>query len=192
VRSSGHEWLLRFAYQPTRSVSLLIQAREEKKVRNVAGENDPLYFTAAGIKRNYLLNCQYTILPQLKLRTRFQMSTFSISNQSSEGMAVIQDIQYSIGKIELTGRYALFDTDTYDNRQYVYEDDVWLVYSLPAYDGVGIRHYILVQYKITPQISVWMKYARTRYTDRQEIGSGPDTIPGEIKDDIKLQLRVQF
>lgn len=190
--SSGHEWLLRLTWQPTRKITLLLQAREESKVRNRRDDSVPLYETAEGVKRNYLFNSQYTVSPQLKLRTRIQLSTYTFYNKTSEGMALIQDVNYSLGKFEIRARYALFDTQDYDNRQYVYEDDVWLAFSMPAYDGVGVRNYVLLEYKFNPHVSVWMKYARTRYTDRPEIGSGADLISGHIKSDIKFQLRIKF
>jgi hypothetical protein len=52
----------------------------------------------------------------------------------------------------LTGRYAIFDTEDYDNRQYVYERDVWLTYSLPAYEGRGVRNYIVAEYSFHEEI----------------------------------------
>lgn len=190
--SSGHEWLLRLAWQPTRKITLLLQAREESKVRNMRDERAQLYETAEGLKRNYLFNSQYTVSSQLKLRTRVQLSTYTYNKSTSEGVALIQDVNYAIGKFEIRARYALFDTQDYDNRQYVYEDDVWLAFSMPAYDGVGVRNYLLLEYKFNQHVSVWIKYARTRYTDRAEIGSGADLISGHHKSDIKFQLRIKF
>ncbi|HEY3401884.1 MAG TPA: helix-hairpin-helix domain-containing protein [Ohtaekwangia sp.] len=190
--SSGYEWLLRLNVQPTRNITLTLQAREENKVRNLTDDINPVYRTAAGTKNNYLISCQYRISPQLQLKTRFQFSTFSIGGNTTKGMVILQDLRYTFGKIELTGRYALFDTQDYDNRQYVYEDDVWLAYSLPAYYGTGIRNYLLLEYKMNKQISFWMKYAHVRFTDRDEIGSGPDTIAGNVRDDIKFQVRIKF
>jgi hypothetical protein len=74
----------------------------------------------------------------------------------------------------------------------VYENDVWLAYSLPAYYGVGSRDYILIEYKINKMISCWLRYSQTKYKDRDEIGSGLDLIKGNRKDDIKVQLMVKF
>lgn len=107
-------------------------------------------------------------------------------------MALVQDISYDLGKLALSGRYSLFDTDDYDNRQYVYERDVWLAYSMPAYSGIGIRSYILAEYAVNKKLTFWIRYARTRFTDRDEIGSGPDTITGNTKTDIRIQMKVQF
>jgi hypothetical protein len=95
-----------------------------------------------------------------------------------------------MGKISLTARYALFDTEDYDNRQYVYENDVWLAFSLPAYEGKGVRNYLLLSYKLNRHISAWVRFSHVRYTDREEIGSGYDLIEGNTRNDVKFQLRI--
>jgi hypothetical protein len=189
--SEGHEWLFRFNYQPSRSVLIFLQAREESKVRNLTSESN-LYLTDEGKKRNYWFNVDYGIGQQIRLKTRAQFSTFEFDNLTTNGMTLLQDVSYERGKFSITGRYALFDTDNYDNRQYVYERDVWLAYSLPAYSGKGIRNYILLQYTLNKKITTWLRWAQTRYTDRDVIGTGADTITGKTRDDIKLQLRYRF
>lgn len=190
--SDGHEWLLRFTYQPSKNVTIYAQAREESKTRNISTEQNNLYHTAAGTKRNYWINCDYGLTQTIKFKTRAQFSTFENGGISSNGMALIQDISIDVGRLTLTGRYALFDTDDYDNRQYVYERDVWLAYSLPAYSGVGIRNYLLAEYTLSKQLSFWIRVAHTRYSDREEIGSGADTIEGDTKNDIRVQARIKF
>jgi hypothetical protein len=189
--SDGHEWLFRINYQPTRSVLLFIQAREEAKVRNITNETN-LYLTAQGIKRNYWFNADYGISQNLRFKTRAQFSTFNIDDRTTKGMTVLQDISVDFGKLSVTARYALFDTDDYDNRQYVFERDVWLAYSLPAYSGNGIRNYILLQYAFTKKITGWLRWASTRFTDRDTIGSGADAIDGKTKTDVRVQLRYRF
>ena len=110
----------------------------------------------------------------------------------SRGMALLQDISVDIGKFQLTARYAITDTDDYDNRQYVYENDVWLAYSMPAYSGVGTRKMILAEYKINRFLSIWLRFASTRFPHEEKIGSGLDTIGTNIKNDVKFQLRISF
>lgn len=190
--SEGYEWLFRFNYQPSRHVVFFVQAREESKVRNLSSEQGNTYQTGEGIKRNYWINCDYGVTDKIKLKTRAQFSTFDFGGISTKGMTLLQDISIDLGRLTLTGRYALFDTDDYDNRQYVYEREVWLAYALPAYSGVGIRNYILAEYSVSKQVSVWVRFAHTRFTDRNEIGSGADTIEGSTRNDLRLQARIKF
>lgn len=190
--SEGHEWLFRLTYQPSKNVTIYVQAREESKTRNILTEQVNLYRTAEGNKRNYWINFDYGLSQNLKFKTRAQFSTFEIGETSTKGMALVQDISYDLGKLTITGRYALFDTEDYDNRQYVYERDVWLAYSLPAYSGVGVRNYLLAEYTVNKHFSFWIRLAHTRFTDREEIGSGADAIEGDTKNDIRIQARIKF
>ena len=190
--SSGHEWLLRLDYQPSRKVLLFVQMREEVKVRNLSGKETSLYPTGKGTKHNVLISSDYGIHQKIRFKTRAQFSNFTIDDVTTSGMALMQDISVEAGRIQFTGRYALFDTDDYDNRQYAYENDVWLAYSLPAYDGKGIRNCMVVEYKMNKRLSFWFRYAHTRYTDRTEIGSGLETIAGNTRNDLKFQARLRF
>lgn len=191
--SQGHEWLIRFNYQPSKNVLIYLQAREEAKVQNLTLENTGNQFIVAeGTKRNYWVNCDYGLSQKLRLKTRAQFSTYSFEGVDSKGMALIQDITVDFGKLTLIARYALFDTDDYNNRQYVYERDVWLAYSLPAYSGIGARNYVLAEYTVNNRLSFWIRLAAVRFTDRNEIGSGSDAIEGNTKRDVRVQVRVKF
>jgi Helix-hairpin-helix motif len=192
IPSDGHEWLIRFTYQPSRNVLIFLQAREESKVRNGGEAESNLYQTFEGIKRNYWINFDYPVSEKIKMKTRAQFSTFDFDGVQSKGMTILQDISIDLGKLNFVAWYAMFDTEDYDNRQYVYERDVWLAYSLPAYSGKGIRNYIVAEYAFSKKFSVWIRYAHTRYTDRDMIGSGADSIVGREKNDIRIQTRIKF
>jgi hypothetical protein len=189
--SAGYEWLLRWNYQPKKKASIFVQVREESKSRNRSDVAD-LYQLAEGLKRNLAVNCDYGIGEKLRLRSRFQYSHYLFQSQASEGFTLLQDISFSAGRFQFTGRHALFDTDNYDNRQYAYENDTWLSYSLPAYSGVGVRNYALVEYTIHKQFTVWLRFARTRIINKDEIGSGLDAIAGNTRNDVKFQARIKF
>jgi hypothetical protein len=189
--SQGNEWLLRFNYKPSKNVYLFVQAREESKVRNLSTDNN-LYQTGEGVKRNYWINVDYTVSSHLSLKTRAQFSSYQFGGSITRGMMVLQDVTWSQGKISISGRYALFDTDDYDNRLYVYERDVWLAFSFPAYYGVGIRNYLLLQYTVSKKVDLWFRWAHVRYTDRDEIGSGSEAIDGNTRNDLKLQARIRI
>lgn len=188
---TGSEWLLRLSYRINRNTSVFLQVTEETKQRNVTNEAN-LYTTAAGTKRNYWLNLEYAATPALQFRTRAQFNTYSLNKVFSQGMVLLQDVTYNFGKVSVSGRYALFDTDSYDNRIYIYERDVWLAFTFPAYEGVGVKNYLLVQYNLTRQIDIWGRWSFERYTDRDEIGSSGETIAGNRQNDIRFQVRIRF
>jgi hypothetical protein len=188
--SEGSEWLCRFNYQPSKAVLIFLQAREENKVRNINNDNTT-YQTKIGKKKNFWINIDYSAGSQWSFKTRAQFSTYHLSS-TTNGFALIQDVNLDLGKLSFTTRYALFDTDDYDNRQYLYERDVWLAFSFPALYGVGIRNYFMAHYKLNRKIDVWLRWAHTRYTDLETIGSGSEQINGNTKNDIKFQARIRL
>ncbi len=190
--STGHEWLLRFSWDPSRKVKVFVQAREESKVRNVDGENVNQYQTSIGVKKNYWISFDYSPHAKVRIKSRAQFSTFSINKNTTEGFALMQDLIADFGKLKITTRYGIFETGDYDNRQYVYENDVWLAYSMPAYAGTGIRKILIIEYKINKHFGVWFRYAHMRYENQDEIGTSADRIDGNVRNDIKAQLVIRF
>lgn len=189
--SVGHEWLFRFDYQPSRKMLLSFQTRTEIKDRNASDET-PLYYVNPARKKNFLLGAQYGIGQKLRLKTRIQYSEFKFAERTTSGVCLMQDVMADVGRFKVNLRYAIFDTDDYDNRQYAYENDVWLAYSLPAYDGRGIRKVAVIHYKLNRSLGFWLRFSRTRYADRDSSGSGLDTVGGNIRDEIKLQAMYRF
>ena len=127
--SSGNEWLLRFTMRPTKEVHFFIQAREESKIRNLSTSS--LFEAENGTKRSYWVHLDYAVAPKLNFKSRIQYSTFSLLQNHTSGFTIIQDINFDFKRFTFSGRYALFDTDDNDNRQYVYEKDVLVGLFLP-------------------------------------------------------------
>jgi len=189
--SNGNEWLARFNYRPSKTVYIFLQARQESKQWNTGATNN-LYLTDNGTKTNYWINCDYAANAQLSFRTRAQFSSYSFAGKTTHGNVLLQDVTYQFNRFSITGRYALFSTDDYDNRQYVYENDVWLAFSFPAYYGKGMRAYLLLQYQFNKKIAMWLRWSQTQYTDRESIGSGGNTIAGNTQSEAKFQVRIKL
>ena len=192
--SSGYEYLFRVNYKPTRSILLAGQFREQSKGDNPSTDEQEsvIKFPLEGIKRNYMLSADFPANDKLSFKTRVQWSTYDLDQNHTEGFAMWQDINLDLGKVKLSGRMAIFDTEDFNNAQYAFERDVLYAFSVPAYNGIGTRQYFVVQYRPIKKLTLWAKYARTHYRDRDEIGSGLETIDGNIKTDIRLQARITF
>jgi len=189
--SEGSEWLLRFNYRPTKTVYFFLQVREEIKQRN-SGADVNLFLTNPGIRRNYWVNLDYQATPTLSFKSRAQFSSFELSGKKTEGMAIMQDASFDWRKFSFSGRYVLFDTDDFDNRIYVYERDVALAFNFPAYNGRGVRHFILLQYRVNEKIDFWARWAQTRFSARETIGTGGEMIMGNTQNDVRFQVRIKF
>ncbi len=188
--SMGTEYLGRINWAPTKTIRLFLQYRAEQKDRNV-NSDEPTYQLNTGIKQNVWLNADYGE-GNFSFKTRVQWSSYSIQKQKTSGLLLLQDFAFKNQRFTFAMRYALFDTEDFDNRQYVYERDVWLAFSLPALAGRGIRQYALIQYDLTPRCTVWARWSMTRFAHETSISSGVDQITGNMVNDLKFQVRFGF
>ena len=120
------------------------------------------------------------------------MSKFHKAGNSSEGFSISQDLNITWRSLRLSNRIMLFDTENFDNRHYRYERDLLYALSIPAFSGSGYRYYTMFQAKVTPNVSIWFKLAKTIYLDRSVIGSGREQIDAPHKTDIRCQVRYSF
>jgi hypothetical protein len=86
----------------------------------------------------------------------------------------------------------MFDTDDYNNRQYLYEKNVLYAFSIPALSGRGVRWYSLLQFSPTRKIDLWIRFARTSQRDMKTIGSGLEEINTARRSEITAQVRMKF
>ena len=111
-----------------------------------------------------------------------------------KGYLVYQDFIYNKHEKPwlLNARYALFDTDTYNERLYAYESDVLYAFSIPAYYYKGSRFYLMGKYSFGRRLDLWIRYSLTYYANKTTIGSGLDQIDGNSKSDVKVQIRLRL
>ncbi|MBK6264647.1 helix-hairpin-helix domain-containing protein [Marivirga sp. S37H4] len=187
--SKGNEYLGRITYNFNRNISLYGQARVESKERNLnRPENPNIYGLATAQKRNYIVNLDIRPKSLISIKSRIQFSEFLFDNEYTTGMALIQDINFDFGKLRLSTRYAIFDTEDFENRQYVYEKDVLYAFSIPAYQNTGTRTYALLQYKLSKKLQIWARWAQFKYLDAETIGTGNEQIEGNTRSEVKLQM----
>ena len=189
--SDGYEYLFRINFQPQKKLLLYAQFREEEKAINSPLEGRSR-IPLPGTKKNYLLNLDFSPFANFSFRSRVQWSSYKMANDRTAGYALVQDLNWQWGKLKMSGRIALFDTEDYDNRQFVFERDVLWAFSIPAYHGRGIRNYLLAQYKMNQYLTIWLRWARTKYIDREQISSGNERINGSSLNQFKAQLRWTF
>lgn len=189
--SQGSEWLLRYQYKASRKVTFFAQLKEETKARNTNTESN-LYQISNGTRRGLTSQIDFVATRQLQLKSRAQFSSFQFNGNTTYGMVLMQDATFDAERFSITARYALFDTDDYDNRIYIYEPDTWLAFSFPAYNGQGVRNLVMLRYRLTKKVNCWIRWSQTRYVSKSEIGSGGETIMGNSQNDVRFQVRIQF
>ncbi|MHA7129109.1 ComEA family DNA-binding protein [Algoriphagus namhaensis] len=189
--SSGYEWLSRITFRPQRSLIVFAQIRQEQKDRNLTDTNEPqLGYQLAPLRKiNALLSLEYQVSQDIFIRSRVLWRQVNFNQSRSNGFMILQDVRLQKRNWRITGRVALFDTDDFDNRQYAFENNVLWAFSIPAFSGQGIRYYLLGQYQISERLTGYLRFARTSFTDRDEIGSGLQTIEGNTQTESTFLLR---
>lgn len=190
--SEGFEYLGRFTYKPARSVQMYAQFRQENKGLSVESADGTLSELTEVVKRNYLFNVDYAIGRTFSFKTRAQSSDFLQDGIKTHGLALVQDVNLSFRRLRFSTRFALFETDDFNNSQYLYERNVLYAFSIPAYNGVGSRSYLLVQYNASRSLSLWARYARFQYANADGVGTGLQAVPGDTRSEIRLMLRYKF
>ena len=135
---------------------------------------------------------KYELDDHFSLKSRLQWSDVDFAEEHGKGFIVAQDVNYKNARYALSARFALFDTDDYDSRQYIYERDLLYVYSIPSFYDKGIRYYLVGKYVVSSSISFWLKFSQTKYSARESIGSGLEEIEGDTKSNIGFQIRVRI
>lgn len=193
--SHGVEYFSQLNYSPNKKVEIYARFRIKEKPEDLNYATDisvPAYVK----QRNYRINYAYKPNTVLRLSTRVEWVTRQREGFLAEkGFLIYQDVQLSSEKypVTLTLRYALFETDSYNTRIYAYESEVPFAYSIPAYYYKGSRTYIMLRYRITKKIDLWLRYAQTFYDNQQKISAGTlNEINGNTKSEVKAELRYVF
>jgi hypothetical protein len=110
------------------------------------------------------------------------------------GYLLSQNLAYKlpVNHLSLVILYALFGTDSYNERIYSYESDVQYSYSIPSYYGKGIRCMVMIDWAPCHWFDLSVRYGQTWYSDRNVIGTGLDQINGTTKSEVELQYKMKF
>jgi len=186
--SGGYDSQIKIQYKMNRNSSVYFQFRQKEKEQNIM-YTDQLYGLAAIRKRSFRANWSYKLTSGWKINSRIQWSNSTWTGKITHGMALIYDVGWYGRKYKVISRVTLFDTDDYENRQYMYENDVLHYYSIPAYSGKGMRNYIVIQYKAGRALNTWLKIARTFQNETLEDKS---LVPSYSKWEVRTQAQFTF
>ena len=190
--SAGHEWFTQISYTPSKLFKINARYRQQVKEENA----DELQLGLESVnKRNFRFDLIYKITDAIALRNRAEVVSYQKGSLNPEfGFLSFQDVIYDPMGSKISGniRFALFETSGFNSRIYAFENDVLYAYSVPSFQGKGIRFYINGRYTLSRGIDLWLRYSLLRDENQAFIGNGGDQINGNSRSDIRLQLRFQL
>jgi len=193
--SNGFDYFLQAEYTPLRDFVFRFYLRQEVKKQDLSEQTEGVKQQSNVDNTRIRFHIAYKVSPVLTLKNRFETHIYKDEIAPvSTGYLVYQDISFKPLSLPavFTARFALFDTYDYNSRIYAYENDVLYSFSVPAYYGRGMRYYLLTKYDIMKNLTIWLRFSQTVYTDRNIISSGLTEINDNTKSEIKVQLRYKF
>ena len=193
--SEGSDVFGQVKWTPNKKVELYARARHQVRQMNASGLEEGIDPLVQVSQTNYRFNASYKVDDGLTLRTRVESVTYQRGDAVPErGFLIYQDIVHrpTRSKWELTGRVAMFSTDTYNARVYAYENDIIGLFSFPPYYGRGMRWYAMARWSAARGVDIWLRYGAWIYNDADVISSGLQETSGNRKSDLKLEVRVRL
>ncbi|HNW67725.1 MAG TPA: hypothetical protein PKK66_02610, partial [Bacteroidales bacterium] len=111
------------------------------------------------------------------------------SHTLKHGILLFQDVGVKIPKWNFGAnlRFAFFDTDSYDERIYAYENDLLYMFTINGYYGKGVRFYVMLDYGYS-FFDLQLRFSQTFYDDRNSISSAQELINAKHKSEIRAQV----
>jgi len=193
--STGHEFLIQPIYKPNKVFEIYGRFRQQLRQKNSRDSDGTVTEIEDVLQRNYRFNLSYTVNEFFTLKSRIEYVTIHRkSNKPEDGLMFTQDFVFRPKSfpIDISLRYALFDTDSYDTRMYSFENNALYVFAVPSYYHQGSRAYVLIRYSFARHFDLWVRYGEFLYNNRSTISSGAEEIKGSRKSDFVVQLRMSF
>lgn len=191
--SNGYELLAQLSYNMNKAFKVTARFKQKLKEENAEPNFGGGLQTAE--RQNIRLEVNYKLNGSFSLRNRAEVSMYNKAHPLSEhGFLSYQDVIYDPMSSKISGniRFAIFDTPGFNSRIYAYENDVLYGYSIPAYQGRGIRFYTNLRYTFQRGMDIWLRYALLNFSDQETLGSGHELIHDNKRSDVKIQFRFQF
>ncbi len=171
-------------------VKLLIKSKSKEK--NSSLENRPTHPIQSDRKNQMRLQVAQK-LGLWSMKTLVYGNSYRFINQHGVGYAIAQDIGFEAlgSRFSAVLHTVLFNTDTWENKIYLWEKDLPGAFSMPMLYGQGFRTALFVRYNFQ-KMSIQLKYADSVQPGLDLLGIGSEQISGGRKSEVRFQLSWKF
>ena len=158
----GNNLAIQYTWKPNKKTECYLRYQQDKKTENGRLESDKtnrLLFTYLSKIR---MNLSFMPSPSITIRERVELSRYTKEYQQAElGFLSYVEVIFKplLKPFTISLRTSIFETGGYHSRIYSYERDVLSYYSIPALYDKGMRNYVVAEYKLTKQLTIWLKWA---------------------------------
>ncbi len=192
--SQGQDYAVQLTCQPRRQWEIYGRYGSETKAINAAHHNGEMNVVIPKSRENVRVHFSCQVNPVTVVRGRVEAVWYDKKGKAPEQgfLTFIEGSYKPFTTLSLKLRLQYFETDGYDSRIYAYETDVLYSYSIPAFSDAGYRYYFNATYEVSKKWSVWMRWATTKYTNKETTFTGLAETAGSQRSEIKMQMRYTF
>ena len=171
---------------------MFLEYRNKHKMKNTSHAD--LYQKHLILERNNMIrfHITYQIGKSIIFKNRVEYHLNYQEDEEYNSFMIYHDIIYNSpnNNYNFAFRYELFNAEK--GSIYSYENDVLYAFSAGGLSGEGIRTYLVGKIKLKERLHLSAKIGMTFYNDRNQIGSGLETIENDKRADGKLQIIWSF
>lgn len=200
--SRGKEYLVQLSYSPNKKTALYLCYQSKTKQKSVLSDSNATKVLTDLPQTNFRIQSSTQVNEKFTLSSRVEAIWYDNNGRLNEqGFLMFTQGDYKPTKT-CSGNLRLqyFETNGYNSRLYSYESDLLYNYSVPQFFDTGFRYYFNCRINLAPllkmkkqyDLSCWLKWSQTIYSNKQTIGSGLDMITGNKRSEIKAQMIMEF
>jgi hypothetical protein len=197
----GGDYLLQLLYKPNKGVELSSRYRHEHKPANLTDEDIPLKPVVSAARQNWRTQVIFQTSSSIMLKSRVELAWYNAGKDSKteKGFSAFTEVFYTPAhSFAANMRLHFFETDGYNARIYAYEQDVQYYFSIPLFQGKGLRYYFNLKQNMSSILSrkrarkmdciLWLRLAQFLFPSKMLTGSGFDELQSKSKTEFRVQL----
>lgn len=197
----GGDYLLQLLYKPNKGVELSSRYRHEHKPANLTEEDIPLKPVVSATRQNWRTQVVFQTTPSITLKSRVELAWYNAGKdaKTEKGFSAFTEAFYTPNNsFAANMRLHFFETDGYNARIYAYEQDVQYYFSIPLFQGKGLRYYFNYKQNLSSMLSrkrarkmdcvLWLRLAQFLFPSKMLTGSGFDELQSKSKTEFRVQL----
>lgn len=160
----GQSFAIQYLWKPDKKNELYLRWRSNQQTTNSEVESSRTNNLSAMTTHAIRLNASSTIGEVVTVRCRSEIIWLRNEDKINEqGLLSYAEIiiKPKRSSVSISGRYTLFETDSYGSRIYAYERDILSYHAIPAHYDNGNSAYLVIQYKLNKAVHISTKCVLT-------------------------------
>jgi hypothetical protein len=190
--SWGHDLAVELSSTIGRNGIIKWMLKSKMKEKNRTDSAFPISPITSGTKTQMRLQIQQR-LGAFSLKAQCHYTNYQEGIRSSHGFALAQDLGFDpeTSGFSMVAHAVLFQTESWENRIYLWEKALPGTFSMPMLYGKGGRIALCTKYE-SEKWAIQIKFSDTVFPNQKSIGVGQERIQGNRRTEVGAQLNWKF